>query len=181
MINPTTVSMIRDIVAIFGVMAGFTYYVLTVRNAQRTRELTLKAQENALETRQTQLFMNIYQTFQNKDFQQDYLETIYERHWEDYEDFMTKYGTGSGSEVSVRMSIFNLENFFEGLGVLVYRNQIDISLIDDLMRSYVVNFWEKWRTVAFGARDDMNPFVAEWTEYLYNELMKIESIPAYQR
>ena len=28
---------IRDLVAIFGVIAGFTYYVLTVRNTQNSR------------------------------------------------------------------------------------------------------------------------------------------------
>jgi len=59
MINPTTVSMIRDIVTIFGVIAGFSYYVLTVRNAQRNQALSLKAQEHATDTRQAQLLMQI--------------------------------------------------------------------------------------------------------------------------
>jgi hypothetical protein len=44
------ISMVRDLVAIFGVLAGFTYYVLTVRNSQ-------KMQKMQLETRQAQLFM----------------------------------------------------------------------------------------------------------------------------
>jgi sensor domain CHASE-containing protein len=37
-------SVIRDLVAIFGVIAGFSYYVLTVRANQKNQELTLKAQ-----------------------------------------------------------------------------------------------------------------------------------------
>ena len=49
------ISMVRDLVAIFGVIAGFSYYVLVVRNAQRTREMSLEAQK-------TQIFLQIYGT-----------------------------------------------------------------------------------------------------------------------
>jgi len=37
MINPTTVSMIRDVVAFFGVIVGFSYYVLAVQNNNKAR------------------------------------------------------------------------------------------------------------------------------------------------
>ena len=57
-------SVIRDLVAIFGVIAGFSYYVLTVRNAQRN-------QQHQLETRQAQLFMNVFNTFASKEYQKD--------------------------------------------------------------------------------------------------------------
>lgn len=33
------ISVIRDIVAIFGVIAGFSYYVLTVRATRKNQEL----------------------------------------------------------------------------------------------------------------------------------------------
>ena len=46
-------STIRDLVAIFGVIAGFTYYVLTVRNTQKNLEMSLKS-------RQTQTFLQMY-------------------------------------------------------------------------------------------------------------------------
>jgi len=32
MADPVTLQMARDVVAIFGVIAGFTYYLMTVRN-----------------------------------------------------------------------------------------------------------------------------------------------------
>jgi hypothetical protein len=35
-------SVVRDLVAIFGVIAGFSYYVLTVRNAQRNQQHQLE-------------------------------------------------------------------------------------------------------------------------------------------
>ena len=39
MVDPVTLQIVRDVVAIFGVIAGFSYYVLTVRNSQRARAL----------------------------------------------------------------------------------------------------------------------------------------------
>ena len=45
-------SVVRDLGAIFGVIAGFTCYVLTVKNKQEN-------QRQQLETRQAQLYMQI--------------------------------------------------------------------------------------------------------------------------
>ena len=44
--------------------------------------------------------------------------------------------------------------FFDGLGVLVHRKLIDISLVDDLMSSSVIWLWAR--------------VIWEWVEYLYN-------------
>jgi len=60
MVDLAALSMVRDIVTILGVVGGFTYYVMTVRATQRNQALSLKAQEQQLETRQAQFFMQIY-------------------------------------------------------------------------------------------------------------------------
>jgi len=44
MVDLLMLQVVRDLVAIFGVIAGFTYYVLTVRNAQKTRRALLFTQ-----------------------------------------------------------------------------------------------------------------------------------------
>ena len=46
MIDLATLQIVRDFVAIFGVIAGLTYYIMNVRNARKAR--------------QTQLYMPIY-------------------------------------------------------------------------------------------------------------------------
>ena len=38
MVDPVTLQMVRDVVAIFGVIAGFTYYMMVVRNAGISRK-----------------------------------------------------------------------------------------------------------------------------------------------
>jgi len=68
MVDPTVLTMVRDIVAILGVIGGFTYYVMTVRSSQRNQTLSLKAQEQALETRQAQLFMYIYDKWSSREY-----------------------------------------------------------------------------------------------------------------
>ena len=41
MIDPVSLQMVRVVVAIFRVIAGFGYYVLTVRSKQRNQRLQL--------------------------------------------------------------------------------------------------------------------------------------------
>ena len=72
-------SVIRDLVAIFGVLAGFSYYILTVRNAQRNQRMQL-------ETRQTQLYMQLFKELYTPEFWKLYLE-LSRIEWENLEDF----------------------------------------------------------------------------------------------
>jgi uncharacterized membrane-anchored protein YhcB (DUF1043 family) len=53
--------MVLSTLQTIALVVGIAYYLFIMRNSQRNQELTLKAQEQALETRQTQLFMQIYQ------------------------------------------------------------------------------------------------------------------------
>jgi len=77
-------SIIRDLVAIFGVIAGFSYYVLTVRTNQKNQEISLKSQQLNVETRQAQMFMQIFQRFQEPDFIEQY-NTLMGLKWKDAE------------------------------------------------------------------------------------------------
>jgi len=45
------ISVIRDFVAIFGVIAGFSYYVLTVRATRRNQDLQLDTRQAQLRAR----------------------------------------------------------------------------------------------------------------------------------
>jgi len=48
-----------DFIAIFGVIAGFSYYVLTVRNNQRNQEISLRNQEQTLKTRHAAIYHQV--------------------------------------------------------------------------------------------------------------------------
>ena len=56
-----------------------------MRNSQRTQELARKAQEQAVETRQAQLLMNLYETYSSLNFRRQ-LNTIWYLEWTDYDE-----------------------------------------------------------------------------------------------
>ena len=158
-------------------LAAF-YYISTLRNTRRNQELTLRAQEQAVETRQAQLFMEMYQDFKRSDIQKAYNDIVFVWNWDNPEDFDEKYGRRNNyDEFHKYMLVYSV---YEGLGVLVYRGLIDVTMIEELMRSYVVSFWEKMAPIIYDWRVQW-PLAAEWMEYLYNEVNKIESKPAYLR
>ena len=63
--------------------------------------------------------------------------------------------------------------FFEGVGVLVKRGLIDLSLVDDLLGSMITHTWEKMGPVEVESRVCFNnPRAFEDFEYLYNEIVR---------
>ena len=82
-------SNIRDFVAIFGVIAGFSYYVLTVRATRKNSRIQLVSQlsrdvgtENGVKNHFKLLNME----------------------WESYEDFEKKYGSDTNLESHARQN-----------------------------------------------------------------------------
>ncbi len=174
-------SVIRDLVAIFGVIAGFSYYVLTVRNAQRTRELTLKAQEQTAETRQAQLLMEIYAAYRSPEFRKWQLEII-NQEWEDFDDFWEKYGAINNPEAWANWQSYAA--FFHGIGVLLRKDLIDIDLVEELLVNVVIISWRRmspilrgWyeniARVRFGEGTTSSKYIPlSGFEFLSNEMMK---------
>jgi hypothetical protein len=155
-------SVVRDLVAIFGVLAGFTYYAITVRNSQRMQKMTL-------ETRQAQLFMQIYDRWASKEITQMEME-FRDWEWNNFEDFESKYASDIES-LSLRSV---LGKYYEGIGVLVKRGLIDPTLVDDLMSSAILIYWEKFGSIIEEWRERLGfPQAAEYQEYLYNEIKAI--------
>lgn len=77
MIDPVSLQRLRDIVTIFGVLAGLTYYIMTVRNSNKARQIQLISQFSG----------STSEEIQKKGIQLIALE------WSDYDDFERKYGS----------------------------------------------------------------------------------------
>jgi len=78
-------------------------------------------------------------------------------------------------------AIIMVANLFEGVGVLLHRKLIDISMVADLLP--VEMTWEKIKPIVGGMRKQFNePRFYEWFEYLYNEMKKREQkLPKTQK
>ena len=65
-------------------------------------------------------------------------------------------------------------SYLEGLGVFVKRGFMDPRLVDDLMSSYIVTYWQKFGPVTKEMRRRLNdPTAAEHIEYLYDVVYEI--------
>jgi len=150
-----------------GIIVGVAYYIMNIENNRRNQELTLKAQEHALETRQAQLFMSIYQSiYTTEGLRSEYnMPKTPVKTYEDLEDLYLEedaykawswYGT-----------------FYEGIGVLVKENLVDIGHVALLISGGVINFWTKYREVYLDTRDKLNwPRFGVETEYLYDRVIE---------
>jgi hypothetical protein len=178
MVDLAILQVVRDLVAIFGVIAGFTYYVLTVRNAQRTRELSLKAQEQALETRQTQLFMQIYQQLNSEESHKTVME-LYNLEIKDYDEYLHKYDSSvNPAHYGKRAHIWYSYNT---IGELLRMGIIELELLIRLQLDLpVILMWEKWEDIIRATRVRENiPDLWESFEYLYDEMKKFRSSRGY--
>jgi len=154
------------VAAAIGVCAAAIYYMMVLREQRRSTKLTL-------ETRQAQLFMQMYTTFTSYEFKSKWNDIMHLWEWKSLEDFNSKYGyVSSNSEEFSKLDF--VATFFEGIGVLVKRGLIDVTLVDDLMSGHVVSSWERFEPPIMEWREKMNwPQLLEWWEYLYHEVKGI--------
>jgi hypothetical protein len=126
-------------VAATGVLVAAVYYIYNMGQTRKTQELALKSQQQTLDTRQAQLFMQIYDKSTQKEFMKDMFEIFSEWKWTDYTDFQKKYRLNPENYIK----FWTVSDYFEGIGVLVKRKLIDPEMVDDMMSGWVIKFWEK--------------------------------------
>ena len=91
MVEQLTLQTIGILLTGISLTVAAAYYTFTLRNTRRNQELTL-------ETRQTQLFMDIYKTWASKEFQRDLEQMRYIWEFDGFDDFFEKYGVENNPE-----------------------------------------------------------------------------------
>ena len=148
-------------VAATGVLAASLYYIYNVRTSQRNARTTL-------ETRQTQLFMQLFAQYNNKDFMQDYAKVSYDVEYKSLEDWTKKYDYKVDRETWASWA--RVGRFFDGVGILVRRGLIDVDLVIDELRELILFSWDKMRPWVHEVRAEMkSPHTWENFEYLAGE------------
>ena len=153
-----TLDQLIYVIPILALTVSIFYYALVLRNQNRTR--------------QTQLFMNLFTQIRSKDFVRDTRE-LSSWHWSDFNDFRRKYGSRADKEANTLFH--STANFFDGIGVLVSHNEINPKLVEELMSSWIIWFWEKFGDIIKEYRKVSYPQYLESVEYLY---VKIKPIAA---
>lgn len=151
-------------VAAASVVVGVVDSILSNRRARESRD-------RELETRQAQFFMQIQDNFHKPEFFNEFADILTWK-WEDYDDFMQKYGPKTNPKAW--HSYGSVALFFEGIGVFVYRKLIDVSLVAELMSRHILLFWEKIQPITKEMRRRLDmPLIDLRLEYLYNEIKPV--------
>ena len=153
-----------------GIVVGVVTLIIGVLDSVLSNRSSRKTGETTLETRQAQFFMQIYGSFHEVEFFDKFTNILTWR-WEDYDDFMGKYGWRANPEAW--HSFGAVSAFFEGIGVLVHRGLIDIRLVGELMSRHIVMYWEKIGPVSMEMRRRLELPVDWYLEYLYDEMRPI--------
>ena len=164
MVDLQTISLI---VQIIGVSATATAAVVGVSNYINSNKRAEEARKRELETRQAQMFMNIYQQTTTRDFISSW-NTFMSGKWDNYKEFKE---LRQKKEFADAMMVPGM--YWEGLGVLVKEGYLPIRLVALLETGMTRAFWEKLDPIKVDARSEMG--FARWfseTEYLYVELLK---------
>ncbi len=144
------------------IVVAVIYHIMTLRNTRKNQELQL-------ETRQAQLYMNLYDTYHSPEFRK-LLYTMLDLEWKDYDEWYEKYGRGNPEEIAFG----SVMGYFNGLGLLVKKGLIDADTVYDLLATWIVVVWEKYLPIVLAQRDVFNRPVWGEFEYLYNEVKKID-------
>ena len=151
---------ISAIVAAVGVIVGVVFTVMELRNLVKQR--------------QTDLVVRLYSTFIGKECLDATMEFL-ALQFEDYNDYVKKYGDPVLSGNPVHKAMLIVDNFFNQVGILLHRKLIDVGLVRDVFTYRVELLWKKAEPIIQGFRREHNqPEAGKWFEYLYNEMKKRE-------
>ena len=139
-----------------GIIAAITYYTLTLRNANKTR--------------QAQLLMQVYNRLDSPGKIRSF-NYVFNMEFKDYDDFLVKYSIENNPEAWDHIN--SLITTSEGVGTLVKTGNLPVGDVYNLMGGTTIVLWEKLDPIKEQIRE--HSYFPQWaseTEYLYNELMK---------
>jgi len=166
MVELVTLQAVSYIMGSLGIFMAAVYYISTLRNNQKTQQLQL-------ETRQAQLFMQIYnQGTNNREFIEAW-SRVQHMKFTNLQEFLEEIDYENPDTRENLYAINILTGYYEGLGTLVKEDMLNIRWVALLFGSWTRMFWEKVEPIAEEIRVHHNaPRLFSETQYLYNELMK---------
>ena len=180
-----TYQMILSTLQTAGLLVGIFYYIMVLRNQQknqeislRNQELTLKSQAQATETRQAQLFMQLFDRWSDPYFAKvygDYRYKVCAKLNNDPDD-ISRIAVESLFESynpEIWMPIQTLAQYFEGISILVQKKLLDIDTVERLLSGRLLWYWECTETFIRHVREKINdPIMYQDLEILANEMKK---------
>jgi hypothetical protein len=159
-----------------GLLIGILYYIFDMQNkredqrlANTRQDLMLKSQEQALETRQIQLFLRILDRIWDDDIQEAY--EVITPLYSNLEEFWQKYR----EDIKFQRCFFRWAYYWENSGMLVKLGYLPIEFVaaSPSIAYNVIFAWENFKDVVYRFRELGSERARfEMWEHLYEELMK---------
>jgi hypothetical protein len=145
-------------VAATGVLVAAIYYVLNIRTTQKTMKANL-------DTRQAQLYMQLYQTSLSRDYM-DSLFRVGQMSMKTVDDYKRMM-----NDPTMYRDFFTEGMWYEGAGVLLREGLIDIHTVSLLSSGIIVWWWENFGEMVLKVRKEFGftRFMIE-AEYLANRV-----------
>ena len=148
---------------LISVPVGVFYHIMTLNNTRKNKQLQL-------ETRQAQLFFNLYMEDISERSSHAH-DVMFGLEFDDLEDFENKYGKENNPEAHHLINFFL--NYYEGVGVLVRHGYVDIGLVAKLSSGAIRLGWEKYKPIAYASREKYKwPRWAIEFEYVYDKMIE---------
>ena len=144
-----------DVLAIIltgiGLTVSITYYTMVLKNQNKTR--------------QTQLFMQVFNRFQDPSFMKLHNEVM-SREWTSFEDFVEKYDMPDDALLSV-------QTYYEGVGVLLMKGMISPDFVYELIPTMANVLWAKYEPLILIVRENWG-YPQYWrpVEYLKDKMIE---------
>jgi len=97
-------------------------------------------------TRKTEIIMKIYERFGSKEIVEA-MNKVGASKFLSFDDYRTKYGLTDITEIAV---------LFDGIGVLLEQNLIDIEMVDELFGTTVYLLWDRIKPVIQAMREGLH-------------------------
>ena len=142
------VSTIATVVATISVVVGVIFTILELRHMSKTR--------------QTDVIMRIYDRFGSKEM----VEAMYS-----VGQLRSQTSASSTRDLGKLTGVIQIAVVFEGLGVLLEQDLIDVKMVDALFGPTLDSLWEPIRPLIQRMRESLKqPTFFSHFEYLYNRL-----------
>ena len=174
MAEPVTLQTLLTYLTLISVPVGVFYHIMTLRNTQKNQELTRKAQEQALETRQATLFWQAYRETATPELQTLGFELL-EWEWTDYADFREKYLQDPRKKGGWASFMIHLN----GLGILLEEKYIDSELLYKMDQDGAAPlwWWFKFEPIIREMRKRANnPSLHKYFESYVEEMIRLREL-----
>jgi hypothetical protein len=154
-----------NVVEATGILIGVAIALKQLGDIDKTNDL-------GLETRQTQLQLDILAQTRTMDFLSRYMDFVYGQEFNTYEEWIEKYGPRINP--AAYATYVYITGMYQNLGYLVKRNVLSAEEIAEQIRPMsFITLWNKIEPIVKRHRETSNPRAYDCFEYLVTEMNRI--------